>query len=97
MATFNFKANTLNQILIYRLSQDHYHLFIQAISIAPLQVCCYSEVLVTQHGYCVGVSHWSATGNRKWRTHSDIDISQCSVQVKSWSKSQSNGKARFKH
>jgi len=38
-------------------------LFILAISIAPLQVHFYSEVLPTQHGYCVGVSHRSATGN----------------------------------
>ena len=30
--------------------------FVQAISIAPLQVHYYSEVLPTQHGYCVGVS-----------------------------------------
>src|SRR6218665_2328747 len=31
------------------------HSFIQAISIAPLQVHYYSEVLPTQHGYGVGV------------------------------------------
>jgi len=31
------------------------HSFIQAISIAPFQVHYYSEVLPTQHGYCVGV------------------------------------------
>jgi len=37
--------------------------FVQAISIAPLQVPYYSEVLPTQHGYCVGVSRLSATGN----------------------------------
>ena len=37
--------------------------FIQAISIAPLQVHYYSEVLPTQHGYCVRVSCRSATGN----------------------------------
>ena len=30
--------------------------FIQAISIAPPQVHYYSEALLTQHGYCVGVS-----------------------------------------
>src|SRR6218665_1935709 len=39
------------------------HLFIQAISIALLQVLCYSEALPTQHRYCVGVSRRSATGN----------------------------------
>ena len=33
------------------------------IYIAPLQVRCYSEALSTQHGYCVGVSGRSATGN----------------------------------
>jgi len=38
-------------------------LIILAISIAPLQVHCYSEALPTQHGYCVGVSCRSATGN----------------------------------
>src|SRR6218665_1307867 len=31
--------------------------FIQAISIAPLQVHYYSDALPTQHGYCAGVSH----------------------------------------
>ena len=30
--------------------------FIQAISMAPLHVHYYSEVLPTQHGYCVGVN-----------------------------------------
>ena len=30
--------------------------FIQAISIAPVQVHFYSEALPTQHGYCIGVS-----------------------------------------
>ena len=38
-------------ILIFYL----FYLFIQAISIAPLQVNYYSEALPTQHGYCVGV------------------------------------------
>ena len=42
--------------------------FIQAISIAPLQVRYYSEALLTQHGYRVGVSSRSATGNCEWRT-----------------------------
>src|SRR6218665_3819693 len=37
--------------------------FIQAISIAFLQVHYNSEVHPTQHGYCVGVSCQSATGN----------------------------------
>jgi len=40
--------------------------FIQAISIATLQVHYYSEVLPTQRGYCVGVSCRSATGNWEW-------------------------------
>jgi len=43
------------------------HSFIQAISKAPLQVHYYSEALPTQHGYCVGVSHRSTTGNCEWR------------------------------
>src|SRR6218665_748217 len=43
----------------------HTHSFIQAIFIAPFQVHYYSEVLSTQHGYCVGVSRRSATGNCK--------------------------------
>src|SRR6218665_5645 len=38
------------------------HSFIQVISIATLQVHYYSEALLTQHRYCVGVSHQSATG-----------------------------------
>jgi len=37
------------------------HSFINAISIAPLQVRYYSEPLLTQHEYCAGVSCWSAT------------------------------------
>ena len=44
------------------------HSFIQAISIAPLQVHFYSEALPTQHGYCAGVSRQSATGNCELRT-----------------------------
>jgi len=37
--------------------------YIQTISIAPLQVHYYSEALPTRHGYCVRVSRRSATGN----------------------------------
>src|SRR6218665_1225896 len=44
------------------------HSFILAISIAPLQVHYYSEALLTQHGYCVGVSRQSATSNCELRT-----------------------------
>jgi len=44
------------------------HSFIQAISIAPLQVHYYLEALLTQHGYCIGVSRRSATGDCEWRT-----------------------------
>ena len=44
------------------------HSVIQTISIAPLQVHFYSEAFPTQHGYCVGVSHRSATGNCELRT-----------------------------
>ena len=39
------------------------HSFIQAISIAPLQVHYYSEALPTQDGFCVRVSRRNATGN----------------------------------
>src|SRR6218665_1312455 len=44
------------------------HSIILDISIAPLQVHCYSEVLPTQHGYCVRVSRQSATWNCEVRT-----------------------------
>ena len=44
------------------------HSLIPVISTAPLQVHYYSEVLPTQHGYCVGISCRSATGNCEWRT-----------------------------
>ena len=43
------------------------HSFIQAISIAPLQVHYYIEALLTKHGYCAGNSCLSATGNCEWR------------------------------
>jgi len=46
----------------------HHVSFIQAISIVPLQVHYYLEVLPTQHRYCVRVSRQSATGNCEWRT-----------------------------
>ena len=46
---------------------DNNYSFIQAISVAPLQVR-YSEALLTKHGSCVGVSRPSATGNCAWRT-----------------------------
>jgi len=35
--------------------------FIHSISIAPLQVHYYSEALLTQHRYCVGVSQATAS------------------------------------
>ena len=41
---------------------------IHSFSIAPRQVHYYSVALLTQHGYCVGVSRWSTTGNCEWRT-----------------------------
>ena len=44
------------------------HSFIHGISIAPLRIHYYSDVLSTPHGHCVGVSPWSATGNCEWRT-----------------------------
>src|SRR6218665_3243516 len=44
------------------------HLFIQTISIGPLQVHYYSEALLTQHGYCAGVSCRCATRNCELRT-----------------------------
>ena len=51
-----------------RLTRGNYFSFIQAVSIAPLQVYCYSEAIPTQYGYCVGVSRRSATGNCELRT-----------------------------
>src|SRR6218665_3781346 len=63
----NNKTSCLTAYVLGRefLSQQtNGHLtFIQAILIAPLQVHFYSEALPTQHGYCVGVSRRSATGN----------------------------------
>jgi len=44
------------------------HSFIQAISIAHLQVRYYSKAFPTQHGYCAEVSRRSATGSCKLRT-----------------------------
>src|SRR6218665_135940 len=44
------------------------HLFIQTISIEPLQAHYYSEALLEQHGYCAGVSRRSAICNCKLRT-----------------------------
>jgi len=41
------------------------HTFIQAISIALLQVHYHSEALPTQHGYCVGVSRRIAQATAK--------------------------------
>src|SRR6218665_2058974 len=41
------------------IDQSLINSFIQAISIAPLQVHYYSEALPTQHGYCAGVSRQS--------------------------------------
>jgi len=38
------------------ITHSFIHSFIQAISIAPLQVHYYSETLPTQHEYCAGVS-----------------------------------------
>ena len=58
----NFKTLNKSTTLTFTYS------FIQAISIAPLQVHYYSEALPTQHGYCVGVSCWSATGKCELRT-----------------------------
>jgi len=54
--------------VLYELDLFFIHSFIQAISIAPLQVHYYSEALLTQHGYCAGVSLRSATGNCELRT-----------------------------
>ena len=49
-------------------SQWRQCIFIQANSIAPIHVHYYSEALHIQHGYCVGISHRSATGNCERRT-----------------------------
>ena len=50
------------------VTNAEHNLFVQAISIAPLQVLYYSEALPTQHGYCVRVSRQSVTGNYELRT-----------------------------
>src|SRR6218665_1743817 len=47
----------------YTLSIVLTYSFIQAISIAPLQINYYSEALQTLQGHCVGISRRSATGN----------------------------------
>src|SRR6218665_1097714 len=75
---YNFVLHSIKQncIVLYQIQLYHIvsntvvlhsfiHLFIQATSIAPLQVDYYSEALPTQHRYCVGVSHLSTTGNCK--------------------------------
>ena len=57
------------------------HSFILDISIVPLQVHYYSEVLPTQHGYCVGVSRRSAQATASkglpkvptWRLERDLN------------------------
>ena len=48
--------------------QFYIHSFIQAISIAPVQVRYYFEALPTQHWYCARVLRRSATGNYELRT-----------------------------
>jgi len=53
---------------IFQLLNTLCHSFIQAIFIVPLQVYYYSEALPTQHGFCVGFSRRTATGNCEWRT-----------------------------
>jgi len=48
----------------YNTEDINIHSFIYSFYLyMPLQVPYYSEALLTQHGYCVGVSHRSATGN----------------------------------
>jgi len=61
----------MTQTSKYGSSSSSIHSSIHAISIAPLQVhyyMYYSEALPTQHGYCAGISRWSATGNCELRT-----------------------------
>ena len=60
-----FKFNKRIDVLLLHNSWTYMHTnsFILDISISPLQVHYYSEALPTQHGYFVGVSHQSATGN----------------------------------
>ena len=50
-------------LYMYEYMCVYIHLFIQAIYIAPLQAHYFSEALPMQHGYCVGVSRRSVTGN----------------------------------
>src|SRR6218665_1855356 len=53
--------------------------FIQAISIAPLQVHDYSEALPTQHGYCVG--RFTPKRHRQLRVK---DLSKVSMWRPEW-------------
>src|SRR6218665_2622535 len=57
-----------SQLCVLYKKQCMFNSFIHSISIAPLQVSYYSEVLPTQHGYCAGVSRRSATGNCEFMT-----------------------------
>ena|SRR6218665_3907783 len=54
-----------NKVPVYDLlgAGANIHSFIQAISIAPLQVHYYSEEPPTQPKYCAGISRRSAKGN----------------------------------
>jgi len=55
--------STKFHITLKKITYKFIHPFIQAISIASLTVLCCSEALPTQHGYCLGISRLSATGN----------------------------------
>src|SRR6218665_1790088 len=55
--------STKFHITLKKITYKFIHPFIQAISIAPLKVLYCSEALPTQHGYCLGISRLSATGN----------------------------------
>src|SRR6218665_3720234 len=66
---FGFSDNhTLTSARLRSIIQRSAHSFIQAISIALLQIDYYSEALPTQHGFSAGVSRQSATGNCELRT-----------------------------
>src|SRR6218665_2357777 len=68
--------------VVYAVQSAFIHLFIQAISIAPLPFNYYSEALPTQHGYCVVVSRRSAL-HRKLRVKDLPKVPTCRLERES--------------
>jgi len=56
----NHRSNRLGMVdKPFNFNETFIHSFIQAISLAPLQIHYYSEALPTQQGCCARVSRWS--------------------------------------